>query len=112
MNAQELKLARRKRGWTQVKTAECLGVSQPYVALLEDGKRAVGSKLARKAVKALKLPPTLLPLPAELPKGHSQNLPQQLAALGYPGFAYLRGAIKRNPAEVLVTALAEDNLES
>jgi transcriptional regulator with XRE-family HTH domain len=112
MNAQELKSARKERGWTQVKTAERLGVSQPYVALLEDGQRMVGPKLARKVVKALRLPPTLLPLPEKLAKGHSQNLPQHLSVLGYPGFAYLRGAQKRNPAEVLVTALAQDDLES
>ncbi|MGA3054837.1 MAG: helix-turn-helix transcriptional regulator [Candidatus Korobacteraceae bacterium] len=112
MNAQELKSARKQRGWTQVKTAERLGVSQPYVALLEDGKRMVGPRLARKVVKALRLPPTLLPLPEKLAKGRSQNLPEQLSVLGYPGFAYLRGAQKRNPAEVLVTALAQDDLES
>ena len=95
-----------------MKTAERLGVSQPYVALLEDGKRMVGPRLARKVVKALRLPPTLLPLPGKLAEGHPQNLPQQLSVLGYPGFAYLRGAQKRNPAEVLVTALAQDDLES
>jgi transcriptional regulator with XRE-family HTH domain len=112
MNAQELKLSRKQRGWTQVKTAERLGVSQPYVALLEDGKRMVPPKLARKVVKALRLPPTLLPLPEGLPKGRPQNLPQQLSVLGYPGFTYLRGAQKRNPAEVLVTALDQDDLEA
>ncbi len=112
MNAHELKYARKQRGWTQVETAERLGVSQAYVALLEEGKRAVGPKLARKVVKTLKVSPTFLPLSEKPSKGNAQKLPQQLSALGYPGFAYLRAAKKRNPAEVLVAALAEDNLES
>ncbi|HKC70368.1 MAG TPA: hypothetical protein VKB60_02040, partial [Terriglobales bacterium] len=34
-----------------------------------------------------------------------------MAALDYPGFAYLRAGWKRNPAEVLVSALAQPNLE-
>ena len=42
----------------------------------------------------------------------AQNLAQQLASLGYPGFAYLRASKKRNPSEVLITALAQDDLES
>ena len=70
--------------------------------------------LARRAARILKLRPTVLPLPQELPvRGFDpQTLAQQLAALEYPGFAYLRAARKRNPAEVLLTALAQDNLES
>jgi hypothetical protein len=36
-----------------------------------------------------------------------------LAKLGYPGFAYLRShAAKKNPSEVLLTALAQDTLEA
>lgn len=113
MNAQELKRARKQRGWTQAETAQRLGVSQPYLALLENGRRALGSALTRKAMKVLRLRPTLLPLRQQLTRGvDPQSLAQQLAGLGYPGFAYLRAAPKRNPAEVLLTALAQDNLES
>lgn len=36
---------------------------------------------------------------------------KELAALGYPGFAYMRGGRKRNPGEVLFCALAQENLE-
>ena len=36
---------------------------------------------------------------------------RELAALGYPGFAYMRGGRQRNPAEVLFCGLAQDNLE-
>jgi transcriptional regulator with XRE-family HTH domain len=113
MTAEELRLARKQRCWTQVKTAERLGVSQPYLALLENGKREPGPKLTQRAVRVLKLRLTALPLPGKLMgKVDPQSLAQQFASLGYPGFAYLRSARKRNPAEVLLTALAQDDLES
>src|SRR5260370_592220 len=61
----------------------------------------------------LKLRATALPLPERLPmRVDSQRLAQQLGSLGYLGFAYLRATKKRNPAEVLLTALAQENLES
>ena len=113
MNRLELKPTRKQRGWTQAKTAAYLGVSQSYLALLEGGKRQPGPKLARKAVKMLKLRATALPLPERLSmRVDSQRLAQQLGSLGYLGFAYLRATKKRNPAEVLLTALAQENLES
>jgi transcriptional regulator with XRE-family HTH domain len=102
-----------QRHWTQVKAAERLGVSQPYLALLETGKREFGPRLVRRLAKVLKLGPTVLPLREKMPgRVDPQSLAQQFASLGYPGFAYLRAARKRNPAEVLLTALAQDNLES
>ena len=36
----------------------------------------------------------------------------ELAALGYPGFSYLRTKVRRNPAEVLLGALNEPNLDA
>ena len=43
----------------------------------------------------------------------SSSLAAQLAALGYPGLRYLRPRLrKKNPAEVLLMALAQENLES
>jgi transcriptional regulator with XRE-family HTH domain len=113
MNGQQLRAAREQRHWTQVKAAERLGVSQPYLALLETGKREFGPRLVRRLAKVLKLGPTVLPLREKMPgRVDPQSLAQQFASLGYPGFAYLRAARKRNPAEVLLTALAQDNLES
>ena len=35
-----------------------------------------------------------------------------LAALGYPGFAYLRTKVQKNPAGVLLAALNEPNLDA
>ena len=40
------------------------------------------------------------------------KLAQQLAGLGYPGFAYMRARATWNPAELLVAALTKDELES
>jgi hypothetical protein len=39
-------------------------------------------------------------------------LASDLAALGYPGLTYLKSRRKRNPAEVLLTALMAENLET
>jgi hypothetical protein len=41
----------------------------------------------------------------------NENLASDLAALGYPGFAYLRASPKRAPAEVVLSALQVANLE-
>jgi len=114
MTAHEFKMARKGRGWTQNDVGRHLGVSQTYVALLERGKRNFPAKLARKAVTALELSPVLLPLRTEILRAEikAETLARWLAALGYPGFAYLRPLRKRNPAEVLLTALAQANLES
>ncbi len=114
MTGEALNLARKRRAWTQQELARRLGVSQPYVALLEAGKRRLPRKLQRKAVRLLGLGLAALPLP-ELPnlrQSDSRELAQQLTALGYPGFAYMRSSWRRNPAEVVLTALAQENLES
>lgn len=114
MNARELKEARLRRGWTQQQAAGKLGVTQAYFSMLERGHRVLPHSLTRKAVEALHAPPTALPLRVETfgwPLG-SQKLRAQLAALGYPGFAHLRGRGQNNPAEVLLHALNESDLDS
>ena len=113
MSGQELRTGREKQGWTQVHTAELLGVSQPYLALLEGGRRKLPPRLAYKAARVLNLAPTSLPIRVNAPLSPvaADQLARQLGALGYPGFAYLRAGWKRNPAEVLVSALAQPNLE-
>ena len=42
----------------------------------------------------------------------NDRLAFDLAALGYPGFSYLTACSKRNPAEVVLSALQVANLES
>jgi transcriptional regulator with XRE-family HTH domain len=108
----ELKRARKACKWTQQELAQRLGVSQTYVALLESRKRQMPRRLSRKAVRLMNVTPAALPVsdnPFSLP---AERLAEQLGALGYPGFSHLRAARKRNPAEVLLNALVQDDLES
>jgi transcriptional regulator with XRE-family HTH domain len=99
MTGKEFKLARRERGWSQCDLATRLGVSQTYVAFLEHGKRPFLPHLVRRAVTLLGMSPTALPL-------------SQLSALGYPGYAHVTPARRRNPVEVLLVALGKDNLDA
>lgn len=107
------KMVRRELALSQQEVATRLGVSQPYVAMMESGKRRLTPQLARKLLR-LGAPPTMLPpLPPELAALDAQGLAEQLGALGYRGFAYLgRRVRRRNPAEVLLAALAHDELEA
>jgi transcriptional regulator with XRE-family HTH domain len=112
----DLRKARKRLGWSQQKAAATLGVSQSYLSMLEMGERPLPDDLARKLVRAYRLSPTSLP-PTEdrwTPRRVApQELADELADLGYPGFAYLctkHGT--KNPAEVLLDALAQDRLEA
>jgi transcriptional regulator with XRE-family HTH domain len=113
MKGGKLRAERTKRGWSQKQVARRLGVSQPYVGMLEHGKRPVTPALARKLTSLCRFSPALLP-PAATPAkpASAQQLACDLASLGYPGYAYLRSrAARKNPGEVLLTALAQNNLE-
>jgi len=114
MNGQDLKEARRKKGWTQQETAAKLGVTQAYLSMLESGRRTMPHQLARRTVEALGAPATALPLRTQVldSPAESEKLGLQLAALGYPGFAYQRSKTRRNPAEVLLTGLNTEDLDT
>jgi hypothetical protein len=59
------------------------------------------------------LPPTVLPLQEIRENVTAEFLAYELASLEYPGFAHLHGrARKTNPAEFLLTALGQRNLEA
>ncbi len=108
---QDLKQRRRERGWSQEEAAVRLGLSQSYVSMLENGSRPLSPRLARKVARVYGLP-TALPVSEPKPTDN-QTLAEALARLEYPGFAYLRTRRQRkNPAEVLLTALATDDLEA
>lgn len=112
MSGSELRQARRARGWTQVDLAERLGVSQPYVSLLESNHRAVPQHLASRLVSVLGLPATALPVRAKggpLPSGRAASA---LGTLGYSGFAHLAPKLALNPAELLVRTLRLKNVEA
>jgi transcriptional regulator with XRE-family HTH domain len=113
MTGLELRLSRKDRGWTQKQAASRLGVSQPYLALLEAEKRKLPGKLTRKAINLYGFSPTALPpTSGPLRRVSADMLARDLASLGYPGFAYMRSGWKKNPGEVLLTALAQPDLES
>ncbi|MFB3923385.1 MAG: helix-turn-helix domain-containing protein [Terriglobia bacterium] len=113
----QLRLVRRARGWSQKQAAARLGLSQSYFSMLESGKRRLTPRLARRLRVVFSLPPTFVPLPDGHPTAQvteaARPLAEELAALGYPGFAYLSHKRPvRNPAEVLLAALRQDELEA
>jgi len=116
MTFQDLKAGRTAKGLKQTQAAARLGVSQPYLAMLESGARRLTPKLARRAMKVYGLPPTMLPhsqLPPR-PRVDPDTLANDLAALGYPGFAHRRSPKQKpqNPGDVLLVALAQHDLEA
>lgn len=90
-------------------------MSQPYLAMLERGYRRLTPRLAARAARVYGVAPTAVPpAPRGLPaRVEAQALARDLAGLGYPGFAYLRPRkwSPKNPGDVLLTALAQDDLE-
>jgi len=116
MDGKTLKEARQTKHWTQKEAARALGVTQAYLSMLESGRRAVSQPLVRKALKVLDLPLTALPLPSGVSRApvtsRNHDFTTDLAALGYPGFAYLRTNVEKNPAGVLLDALNESNLDA
>jgi len=116
MTFQVLKAGRTAKGLKQTQAAARLGVSQSYLAMLENGARRLTPKLARRAAKVYGLPPTVLPHSHLVPGPgvSADTLVNDLAALGYPGFAH-RSSPKqkpKNPSDVLLAALAQHDLEA
>ncbi|MGH9760064.1 MAG: helix-turn-helix domain-containing protein, partial [Blastocatellia bacterium] len=121
MTGIQLTEARKQKAWNQRKAASRLGVSQPYLSLLERGERPITEELARKAARIFRLSPVALPLKAGQYTAElvtEDELASDLAMLGYPPFSHLghpRRANRRprkNPAEVLASALRFGNLDS
>jgi transcriptional regulator with XRE-family HTH domain len=110
-----LKAARTRRNWTEAEAAQRMGMSQSYLAMLEQGQRRVTPRLVHKFKSVYGLSPTVLPTSVvfELRLSvTSEEFVKQVSALGYPGFAYLKSRVReRNPAEVLLEALTQDSLE-
>ena len=112
MQAHWLREARERKGWTQQEAARRLGVSQTYLSLLENGRRALSQRLAAKVPRNFEVPATELPVESR----HSahqdpQQLANALAALGYPGFRHFKRGRRVNPAQLLSTALQTPDLE-
>ncbi len=117
MTPHDLRRARQVARVSQVRAAAHLGVSQPYLAMLETGRRRITPELVRRAMRVYHLPATVLPLTesGSPPRNtDAESLARDLAGLGYPGFAHLRPRQwkPRNPSEVLLAALAQDDLDA
>jgi transcriptional regulator with XRE-family HTH domain len=109
MTGEVLEEVRKRKGVSQVEAAKLLGLSQPMLSHMETGRRNVSAQVAQRAVKLFGADPTALPLSANV-RHSEQKLATELGALGYPGFAHLKGYL-RNPAEVLLDALDRPNLD-
>ncbi len=108
MTGHELKRRRRERGLTQAAAAKALVVSQPYLSLLENGDRPLTQKLKSKAVRLFKLRATELPANAasfKVVSSTDDQLTADLSALGYKGFSHWTPSRRKNPADVLLSAL-------
>jgi transcriptional regulator with XRE-family HTH domain len=114
MKAEQWTAGRKLLGLTQIAAARSLKISQPYLSQLESGVRLPGDQLTRKAARLYKLAPTALPLYSSLvPEPvRPDDLQKNLAALGYPGFAHVRPVRAGNPAEVMVGAILNRNLDT
>lgn len=95
---------RRQNGLTQVNAASLLGVSQPYLSLLEKGARPLTPAL-RARMKGAR-------------RKHRDGVADdrsraQLSALGYPGFVHVPKS-KRTPraAEFLIAILARPDADA
>ena len=115
MTSVELRKARLDASWTQARLAGRLGVTQAYLSLMEAGKRRVPDRVTRMVTSLFQLPPTFLPrsrlVELDLPVTE-EELEQDLARLGYPGFAYRKKpGQRRNPGELLLMALRLEDLD-
>jgi transcriptional regulator with XRE-family HTH domain len=115
MSAFDLRSARKHKHLTQCQMAVQLGVTQAYLSMLESKRRPVPDHLLPSVVEHYGLPASVLPFLGGKNWGRvdDNEVATALAALGYPGFAYLnKRHAKWNPAELLLAALTKDNLES
>ena len=113
MTGNQLGEHRRKGRRTQVEAAKQLGVSQTYLSLLESGKRPVTASLSEKAVRVFGLSPAEVPARLDDVRSVSDDqLAADLSALGYEGFSHVKPSRRRNPADVLLSALNSPNRDA
>ena len=114
MKLAQLKEFRVQRRQTQEEASRRLGVSQEYLSMLESGRRRPSPKLAQKLMRMYHLPATVLPVQVSTACADvtDEHLARELASLGYPRYAHLPKTKKLNPAEFLLLALSQRNLEA
>jgi len=109
LDPERLRVARVAAHLTQQEAADRLGISQAYLALVEQGRRPVTTHLLPRIAKLYKLGPTALPLDPDFPRD-SASLAAAVARMGYLAFPRSRGR-KQNPASVLLASVSADDLE-
>lgn len=114
MSRYQLRKGRVEFGLTQTQAAARLGVSQPYLSLLENGRRRITTRLVRRAADLYGLSPTVLPVRDQAGSaGQSEDrFVRQMASLGYPGYSHVRPTPRVNPAEVVLEAVSAENLDA
>jgi hypothetical protein len=81
--------------------------------MVERGTRPVSQELASAVLQVYPLPATARPIElAERRPATESFYTGALGKLGYPGFAYLKGGVLLNPAELLFRALDSTDLDS
>ncbi len=95
---------RRRNGLTQVAAASLLGVSQPYLSLLEKGTRPLTAALRNRMKTA----------GGHVKQRTSDDLFRaQLSALGYPGFTHVeKSRSKPRPEALLMAVLAKPDADA
>jgi transcriptional regulator with XRE-family HTH domain len=113
MNGADFKKFRRTAKLTQKQAASRLGLTQAYLSMVESGRRPISPGMVDHVLQVFDLPPTALPMETQATSCKAEGeLPAELGALGYPGFAYFRGKPACNPAQLLFRALDQEDLDS
>lgn len=116
MTGLQLKQFRKQKRWSQKAAAGRLGMTQPYLSLLEKGTRSLTDDLTARVVRVFGLPAANLPVKKDLSRLASagdDDLTRDLAAAGYSGFSHVKASPRlKNPAEVLMSALGANKLDS
>ena len=115
MTGHRLTQYRKQGGLTQDKAARLLGVSQTYLSLLESGERPLTEQLKRKVVRVFNVELTALPARMssyKVLKTSDDQLTSDLATLGYLGFSHWKRSRRKNPADVLLSALNADKRDA
>jgi transcriptional regulator with XRE-family HTH domain len=87
---------RKRRGLTQAEAATLLGVSQPYLSLIEKGIRALTPEMRDR-----------MKMTAPNVSAREDDLyREQLGSLGYPGYAHRAGRRKPSPEALLLSVLS------
>ena len=98
----DLQTWRKRNGLTQIDAAALLGVSQPYLSLIEKKARPLTAALQAR-MKASR----------RADQSGDSTLRGQLSALGYPGFAHLtRSRSKAKPDALLLSVLSKPDADS